>query len=240
MENLEYLEKKAYSLKKNKNLDSFPLFFNSEELDLLSKRSIAIVGTNGKTSTATLIFAYIKYFKKDVVKFISPHLVQVNERIETNTGIIKDKEKLAKGSMGRYYEQQSLGFNYRLSDFQAALGISQLERLPSFITQRSKNAQRYIDAIGKDSEILLQLGAEDASPNWYRFVLKLGSRLQDCKMVFDQNRISCIQPVHNNELLHKLLGLPQAHFPCSEEISASVLSIPVSVSYTHLTLPTKA
>ncbi len=118
-------------------------------------------------------------------------------------------------------------FNFQMTDFQAALGISQLERLPSFITQRSKNAQRYIDAIGKDSESLLQLGAEDASPNWYRFVLKLGSRLQDCKMVFDQNRISCIQPVHNNELLHKLLGLPQAHFPCSEEISASVLSIPV-------------
>ena len=92
MENLEYLEKKGSSLKKNKNLDSLPLFFNSEELDLLSKRSIAIVGTNGKTSTANIIFAYIKYFEKDVVKFISPHLVNANERIETNTGFIKDKE----------------------------------------------------------------------------------------------------------------------------------------------------
>ena len=92
MENLEYLEKKGSSLKNNKNLDSLPLFFNSEELDLLSKRSIAIVGTNGKTSTANIIFAYIKYFEKDVVKFISPHLVHANERIETNTGFIKDKE----------------------------------------------------------------------------------------------------------------------------------------------------
>ena len=92
MDNLGYLEKKAESLKKNKNLDALPLFFTPDELDYLSKRSIAIVGTNGKTSTASLIFAYLKYFEKDVVKFISPHLVQVNERIEANTGIIKDKE----------------------------------------------------------------------------------------------------------------------------------------------------
>ena len=106
MENLEYLEKKGYSLKKNKNLDALPLFFNSEELDLLSKRSIAIVGTNGKTSTASLIFAYIKYFKKDVVKFISPHLVQVNERIETNTGFIKDKELSKYIEEVRFFEEK--------------------------------------------------------------------------------------------------------------------------------------
>ena len=84
MENLEYLEKKAYSSKKNKNLDALPLFFNSEELDFLSKRSIAIVGTNGKTSTATLIFAYIKYFEKDVVKFKN----RVNPEIYNGASLI--------------------------------------------------------------------------------------------------------------------------------------------------------
>jgi len=58
-------------------------------------------------------------------------------------GIIKDKEKLPKGSMGWYYEQQSLGFNYRLSDFQAALGLSQLGRLDKHITKRENLAQIY-------------------------------------------------------------------------------------------------
>ena len=45
--------------------------------------------------------------------------------------------------MGWYYEQQSLGFNYRLSDFQAALGLSQLGRLDTYITKRENLAQIY-------------------------------------------------------------------------------------------------
>ena len=60
MDNLEYLIKKGESSKKNKNLDSLHLFFTQEELDTLSKRSIAIVGTNGKTSTANYIFNYLE------------------------------------------------------------------------------------------------------------------------------------------------------------------------------------
>ena len=81
MDNLEYLIKKGESSKKNKNLDSLHLFFTQEELDTLSKRSIAIVGTNGKTSTANYIFNYLETYDISVVQFTSPHLMKVNERI---------------------------------------------------------------------------------------------------------------------------------------------------------------
>jgi dTDP-4-amino-4,6-dideoxygalactose transaminase len=118
-------------------------------------------------------------------------------------------------------------FNLQMTDFQAALGISQLARLPSFISLRSDNAKRYVDALGKGAERFLQLGDENTTQNWYRFVLKLGRRMEDCRRIFDQNRISCIQPVQKNELLHRYLELPYVDFPRSEEISGSVLSIPV-------------
>jgi len=81
MDNLEYLAKKGESSKKNKNLDSLYLFFTQEELDTLSKRSIAIVGTNGKTSTANYIFNYLEAHRISAVQFTSPHLKYVNERI---------------------------------------------------------------------------------------------------------------------------------------------------------------
>lgn len=58
-------------------------------------------------------------------------------------GIIKNKDKLPKNSMPWYYEQQSLGFNYRLCDFQAALGISQLDRLDAYINKRQEIARIY-------------------------------------------------------------------------------------------------
>jgi len=92
MDNIEYLTKKGESLKKNKNLNSLPLFFTEKELDELSKKAIAIVGTNGKTSTANQIFQYFVKADISVCRFTSPHLVQVNERIQTNSGLIKDKE----------------------------------------------------------------------------------------------------------------------------------------------------
>ena len=91
MENLDYLEAKSQS-KQNKNLDVLPVFFTDEELDTLSKKSISIVGTNGKTSTANHIFQYLQDIDVNPCRFTSPHLVKVNERIQSNNGFIWDRD----------------------------------------------------------------------------------------------------------------------------------------------------
>ena len=60
-------------------------------------------------------------------------------------GIVKNKLYLKKQNEGPwYYEQQDLGFNYRLSDIQSALGISQLSRTDEFVKKRNEIAQKYI------------------------------------------------------------------------------------------------
>jgi UDP-4-amino-4,6-dideoxy-N-acetyl-beta-L-altrosamine transaminase len=65
-------------------------------------------------------------------------------RLYRSHGITRDPEQLSTPSPGGwYYEQQVLGFNYRLTDIQAALGLSQLSRLPLFIDQRQQLAARY-------------------------------------------------------------------------------------------------
>ena len=59
-------------------------------------------------------------------------------------GIIKDKSLLINKEEGPwYYEQHSLGFNYRLNDIQAALGSSQLKRIDSYVTKRNEIANKY-------------------------------------------------------------------------------------------------
>jgi len=112
MTNLEYLDAKSKSTS-NKNLERLSDFFSMEDLDRLSKRSVAIVGTNGKTATATGLFRLLCSQNVKTCLFTSPHLINVYERISNNEGQITEQE------MSRYlneviqYEKQNklvLGF----------------------------------------------------------------------------------------------------------------------------------
>ena len=68
-------------------------------------------------------------------------------RLLRTHGIEKDSHGLIDKEQGAwYYEQQYLGFNYRLTDLQAALGISQMNRLDAYVTRRHEIAKRYDDA----------------------------------------------------------------------------------------------
>ena len=78
--------------KRNKNLEFLASFFESNELQILKEKSISIVGTNGKTSSAFYLNEI--FIKNDIssVLFTSPHLVHVNERIKINNEIISDEK----------------------------------------------------------------------------------------------------------------------------------------------------
>jgi len=89
MDNLHYLLQKASS-NSNKNLEILSNFFSQEEKELLSQRSVSIVGTNGKTSTATVLNELLSRNGLSTILFTSPHLVNVNERIQIKKEIIKD------------------------------------------------------------------------------------------------------------------------------------------------------
>ena len=78
--------------KRNKNLEVLASFFESNELQILKEKSISIVGTNGKTSSAFYLNEI--FTKNDIssVLFTSPHLVDVNERIKINNELISDEK----------------------------------------------------------------------------------------------------------------------------------------------------
>lgn len=74
-------------------------------------------------------------------------------------GITKDSSLMHENHGGWYYEMQDLGFNYRLTDFQAALGLSQLKRADEGLSTRREIALRYYEAFKNTSFILGQSGA---------------------------------------------------------------------------------
>ena len=91
MDSLQYLIQKSLS-NSNKNLDKLPKFFSQDELNKLSQKSVSIVGTNGKTTTATVLNNILSSKGLSTVLFTSPHLVSLNERIQVNKEMIKDVE----------------------------------------------------------------------------------------------------------------------------------------------------
>jgi len=89
-------------------------------------------------------------------------------------GITKDKTRFINKNAGPwYYEQQILGFNYRLTDFQAALGISQLKRLDSFVEKRREIAKVYFSNL---DEFLLPYQHLKSNSSWHLFVIQLKNR----------------------------------------------------------------
>jgi perosamine synthetase len=82
----------------------------------------------------------------------NPDLAAFLRRFRTH-GITRDRAHLRHDDGPWYYEQFELGYNYRLTDFQCALGISQLARLPEFLARRREIAARYDAALASIPEV---------------------------------------------------------------------------------------
>jgi len=82
----DYLNFKI-GLTNNKNLEALHRFFTEDQLKYLMDKTISIVGTNGKTSTANFIYKLLSKEKKQVLMFTSPHLVNFEERIQSHSDI---------------------------------------------------------------------------------------------------------------------------------------------------------
>ena len=121
-------------------------------------------------------------------------------------GITKDPSNFVNESDGSwYYEQQILGFNYRLTDIQAALGISQLTRLDSFVEKRRAIAKQYCDQLNDD---ILPYQHPDTNSSWHLFVIQTKNRKEIYQNLKEQDIMSQVhyipvnhQPFHNAKIL---------------------------------------
>ena len=154
-------------------------------------------------------------------------------------GITRD-EKLMKNSSqgGWYYEQIALGLNYRMTDIQAALGVSQMSRLNDFILKRNKLAERY-DASLNNLPLVIPHQIEDSFSSRHLYVirLKLDKISLSHKEVFNKLRENGIGvnlhyiPVHLHPY-YRDLGFTKGQFPISETYYRDAISIPLFSSLT--------
>ena len=135
MDSLQYLIRKSSS-NSNKNLDKLSKFFSQEELNKLSQKSVSIVGTNGKTTTAAVLNNILSNRGLSTVLFTSPHLVSLNERIQVNKEMIKDVElDVAMQGIKLFEKENNIVLGYFESIFLIAVKKFLDEGLDIFIAE---------------------------------------------------------------------------------------------------------
>nr|WP_315989797.1 UDP-4-amino-4,6-dideoxy-N-acetyl-beta-L-altrosamine transaminase [Desulforamulus aquiferis] len=90
-----------------------------------------------------------------------------------NHGITRETNKLLDNHGPWYYEMQMLGYNYRITDIQAALGISQLSKLDNFIRTRKDYAQAYNAAFRDMEQIICPAELTDRISSWHLYIIRL-------------------------------------------------------------------
>ncbi|OCH18571.1 UDP-4-amino-4,6-dideoxy-N-acetyl-beta-L-altrosamine transaminase [Aliivibrio logei] len=149
-------------------------------------------------------------------------------------GITRDVTQMKNESHGGwYYEQIDLGFNYRMTELQAALGVTQMSRLDDFVSARHKLATRYNQLL-KGLAITLPYQLEETYSGLHLYVIRLKLDLiaKTHKEVFDELRDKGIGvnlhyiPVHTQPY-YQDMGFKLGDFPESERYYQEAISLPI-------------
>ncbi|MEO0872595.1 MAG: UDP-4-amino-4,6-dideoxy-N-acetyl-beta-L-altrosamine transaminase [Pseudomonadota bacterium] len=149
-------------------------------------------------------------------------------------GITRDPELLQLEDPGPwYYEQHTLGYNYRMTDINAALGLSQMSRLPAFIERRRAIARSYDEAFA-DLPVTTPWQLPEAASAWHLYVVRIDNARasKPHRAVFEELRQNGIGvnlhyiPVYLQPY-YRDLGFAPGHCPEAEAYYAEAISLPM-------------
>ena len=149
---------------------------------------------------------------------------------------------LSKGAWDRYsdkgswaYQVEAQGFNYAMTDIQAAIGVHQLKRLPAFQARRTQLAGEYDRLLADVAEVSLPPRRDDAVHCWHLYPIRLDlERLQitrdDAIRELRERGIGTsvhFIPIHHHPYFQEALGVREGDFPVTDRIFAGLISLPL-------------
>jgi len=146
-------------------------------------------------------------------------------------GITKDPGKLTRNEGPWYYEQQALGFNYRITDMQCALGLSQLQRLDNFVARRREIAETYNKAFSSSNELIVPWQHPDGCSSWHLYML--GLKTLDRKTFFEKLRERGLGvnvhyiPVHLQPYYQGKYACSRGDYPVAEAYYQGAVTLPL-------------
>lgn len=149
-------------------------------------------------------------------------------------GITRDSDLMTQEADGPwYYQQIELGFNYRMTDMQAALGCSQMDSLDEFVARRRYLVKRYNEKL-KGLPLRIPYQDEATNPSWHIYIIRVDftkvklskkeifARMRDRGIVLNLHYI----PVHTQPYYQKL-GFQKGDFPVSEKYYEEAITLPL-------------
>ncbi len=160
----------------------------------------------------------------------------------TAAAVARSERNQGRAPNMKFMDHDRLGFNYRLTDLQAAIGIAQLERLDELLAARSRVAAAYSERLaaiggaepgsGDPADIVLPLGDRGSERrSWFVYVLRLPERADRDAVIAELDRrgidarpyIPCI---HLSELYRERFGTRPGQFPVAEDFSRRSVALP--------------
>lgn len=135
-------------------------------------------------------------------------------------GITKDPARLEKNDGGWYYEMQELGYNYRITEMQAALGISQLKRLDWSIERRNEIARKYDEAF-KGTIVKTPYRQEGITHAFHLYIIQIPA----------DNRKGLYDYLRANNVYSQVLYIPAHTMPYYRQFGWKVGDMPVAEDY---------
>jgi UDP-4-amino-4,6-dideoxy-N-acetyl-beta-L-altrosamine transaminase len=133
-------------------------------------------------------------------------------------GITKDPTLMHANDGGWYYEMQELGYNYRLTDFQAALGLSQLQRADEGLKRRKAIAKKYTEAFSDKKGIIGQSGYVEGHA-YHLYIIEV------------EDRIGLYNHLRENEIFAQVHYIPAHLLPYYESLGWKKGDLPVAETY---------
>lgn len=148
-----------------------------------------------------------------------------------NHGMVRDAARLQRNDGPWYYEIQSIGLNYRLTDVQCALGRSQLRKLARFSERRTEIVAQYTAAFADEPRLRLMRPSSDAQPSWHLFVVRVKDAATRARFFAGLHRRGILAQVHyvavNDMPLYRGLGHDPAQTPIAMDAAQTAVSLPL-------------
>jgi dTDP-4-amino-4,6-dideoxygalactose transaminase len=144
-----------------------------------------------------------------------------------------------RGAMGGWLNHDKLGFNYRLNELSAALGVSQFSRLDDLLERRAKVAARYRERLSAVHGIRSLATVESTTRSWFVYVVRLDASL-DRDAVAAQLAAKGIPtrnyfpPIHLQPYFREQFGFRPGQFPVTERVALSTLALPFHTNLSEL------
>jgi perosamine synthetase len=154
-----------------------------------------------------------------------------------NHGLVRDAARLPPQQPAWYYDIQSLGLNYRLTDLQCALGRSQLKKLPRFVARRSELVAAYRRALAGVADLTLPFQAPHADPAWHLFAPRIGTGALRDRLYNELRQHDILPQVHyvavNAFSFYRDMGFDASETPVALDASQRLLSLPLFPAMTQ-------